>query len=144
MSDPPDRYCYKLSQKVRKRVLYALNQRQGDGMIGRFSREHLLDEVRQKALVKYGGLRQPAYMAASISDDPLIDHFFFCTDDDALEFIGWVLQYQRLSEQVVSELVNDINGIFEDESVGYEFTPRRSIPIDSRPGRGPWSRVQSY
>jgi len=92
----------------------------------------MLGEAAHKMAKKYGSLVAPAYIAAS-TNDPVLDHFFFCEDRMVLPFVeacfrsfhylgvhdgGGLLQFGGHAAGV-----EEINGILREQSIGYQFTP---------------------
>jgi hypothetical protein len=119
-SQPAARYTYSVPQKVRLRMMHTLRQHS--------SWPHndfgaMLDEVRELAYAKYGGLRASPYEAARSSDHPAIEHFTSCSDDVALDFIEMCFSTRSLGMGSAAEEAADaVNRIFEEEGIGYELT----------------------
>ena len=81
----------------------------------------LLHEVGEFLFKQYGSICQSSYDAARRSDDPTIEHFFCCNDEQALDFIEACFS-QRLyngKQQGVDEIIE----IFMEYHIGYELTP---------------------
>ncbi|MEX2310169.1 MAG: hypothetical protein WD738_21555 [Pirellulales bacterium] len=109
-----------LRDDVRRRIFYVMQQ-WADDLSSGTSFDKMLSEIGPKLLVKYGGLDGSMYEAARVSHNPIIDHFFLCSEQRALEFIeiafttmGWCGQQGT---------VDKINEIFLDSETGYELTP---------------------
>ena len=90
-AEPPERYSYTIPEKVRSRMLHTLQQH-GAGWIGGNHFKNMLGEVGQQLLAKRGGLRSSGYETARMSDHPVINHFFFCSDEEAIDFIELCFQ----------------------------------------------------
>ena len=96
------------------------------GGIGRF--DDLLQEVGQRLLREYGGLRASGYRAARRSDHPVIEHFFCCEDEEVLDFIEICFQsFQNSPRQGGVEIVN---AVFREDGIGYELSPWVETAID--------------
>jgi len=81
----------------------------------------LLLEVGKFLFKQYGVLRQSSFAAARHSDDPTIEHFFCCDDEQALDFIEVCFENRLYSGK--QEGVEEINEIFMEYGIGYELTP---------------------
>lgn len=130
-SAPPDRYRYDVPEKVRRRLLINLKQvcEQPHYLSRHIDFANLLHDVQQKALAKYGGLRLPGYEAAMIDGSPIISHFFYCKDEEVLDFLEFCFQVRDFAVQVemAKTAVEQINRIFEEEGIGYELTEPRLV-----------------
>jgi hypothetical protein len=129
-AEPPDRYAYVIPDKVRSRLMHTLQQhKDGWGMGGRYGFGTLLQEVGNQLLARKGSLRASGYEAARVSDDPVINHFFLCSDEEALDFIQICFQTDTMGgdNDGSQRLVAGFNRIFEEEGIGYELTPPASI-----------------
>jgi hypothetical protein len=133
-AEPPERYSYTIPEKVRSRMLHTLQQH-GAGWIGGNHFKNMLGEVGQQLLAKRGGLRSSGYETARMSDHPVINHFFFCSDEEAIDFIELCFQTQTIDGDTegAQRLVAVFNQIFEEEGIGYELTPR--AVVDLGPGK---------
>jgi hypothetical protein len=129
-AEPPDRYTYAIPEKVRSRMLHTLQQH-GAGWLGGNHFKNMLAEVGQRLLAKRGGLHSFGYEAARMSDDPVINHFFFASDDEVLDFIELCFQTQTIDgdPEGSDRLVAAFNQIFEEEGIGYELTRRAMVDI---------------
>jgi hypothetical protein len=86
--------------------------------------KNLIDEVGEQVVAKCGGLRAPHYEAARTSDHPVMEHFFSCRDEEALDFIEMCFRTRSLGLGNEAEpAAAAINRIFEEEGIGYELTP---------------------
>jgi len=125
----PDTFRYDIPHEVRSRILHAIQQI-ADGYMSTFQFGAMLDDVGKKLLVEYGGLRYPGYEAARTSNDPVIEHFFCCNDEQALDFIEFCfVAFHNPGQQGVDA----INGIFRDSAIGFELTPYVETTTD-KPG----------
>lgn len=125
----PDTFRYDLPHEVRSRILHAIQQI-ADGYMSTFQFGMMLDAVGKKLLLEYGGLCSPGYEAARVSNDPVIEHFFCCDDEKALDFIELCFEaFHNPGQQGVAA----INGILRDAAVGYELTPYVET-ITDKPG----------
>jgi len=69
---------------------------------------------------QYGYLSQSSYRAARRSDIPVIEHFFTCSDEQALDFIEACFQLNvHCGGQAA---VDEINEALRQEGIGYELT----------------------
>lgn len=79
-----------------------------------------LAEMEDLLCRQYGQLRASSYEAARRSDIPVVEHFYCCPDEHALDFIEACFQ---LSAQCGGQqAVDEINAAFRQEGVGYELT----------------------
>ena len=115
----PDTYRYNVPREVRSRILYVLQQNCG-GFGQPHTFESTLGEVGRKLQVAYGSLAASPYDAASMSDHPVIEHFFACRDDMALDFLEAL--FQTMGNAGGQRTVEAINDILQDSAVGYELT----------------------
>jgi hypothetical protein len=129
-AERPERYSYAIPEKVRSRILHNLQQH-GAGWIGGDHFQDILREVGQKLLAKHGSLRSSGYEAARKSDHPVINHFFFCDDEEVLDFLQLCFETQTLDRDMEGSqrLVATFNQIFEEEGIGYELTPPAMIDV---------------
>jgi len=127
----PESYRYDIPHDVRNRILYAIQGISND-MSNSFDFERMLDDVGQKLLVEYGGLAAPGYEAARVSNNPVIQHFFSCDDDMALDFLE--AAFQTIGHCGGQRTVEAINTIFRDSAIGYELTPF-VMKVSDRPGK---------
>lgn len=113
---PPSQLRYDVPEVVRSRVLAILDHHIGDERSMRI----FLSQMEDLLSRQYGHLRAPGYEAARQSSIPVIEHFHCCTHEEALDFIEACFQ---LSVQCGGQhAVDEINGAFRQEGVGYELT----------------------
>ncbi len=125
----PDTLRYDLPREVRSRVFHAIQQVMDSGTTA-VRPDLMLDEVGKKILVEYGSFRAPAWEAARSSNDPVIQHFFSASDEEALDFIRLCFEPFHNPGQTG---VDAINNIFRDAAIGYELTPYVQTVVD-KPG----------
>jgi hypothetical protein len=121
-----ERYDYRISERVRSRILHTLQQLDpgGHASFGHYSFGSLLEQVGQGILANQGAMRHSGYEAARMSPHPVIDHFFQCPDNEAVDFIELCFRTRGMLVDVISQAATaSINGIFEQEGVGYEVIP---------------------
>lgn len=120
----PDTYRYDLPEQVRWRILHTIK-----GLSERwqnsFDLGELFQQVQDHILQQYGGLYRPAYDAACVHNDPLLNHFLCCSDEMALDFIE--LCFRTRFGCGRQEGVEAINSVLHEEAVGYELTTWREI-----------------
>ncbi len=134
-TEPPDRYSYAIPEKVRSRMLHTLQQHNEGWMGGRhYDFITLLQEVGQQLLARKGSLRASAYETARTSDHPVINHFFVCSDEEALDFIELCFRADTMGGDSEGSrmAVAAFNRIFEEEGIGYELT--LPATVDNGPG----------
>jgi hypothetical protein len=122
---PLERYSYAFSEKVRLRIVHALRQHRDQWMTGgRFDFTMLLHEVGEMAIAKYGCLR-----TGPTDAHPVVAHFAGCSDEEVLEFIEMCFQANTMGHdsEGARAAVDRINRIFEEEALGYELTPPRTV-----------------
>lgn len=119
-SQQPDMFRYDVPNEVRSRILHNLRQL-ADDLESHVGFDNLLNKVGERLLSQYGGLRRPAYEAARQSNDPVIQHFFSCRDDEALDFVEVCIQVEPLG--IGNRFVDAVNTIFREDAIGYELSP---------------------
>ena len=127
----PKSYRYDLPGEVRSRILHALQQLRDD-FGSPFDFAQMLRQVGEKLLVKYGALCGPGFEAARVNDHPVIQHFFSCDHEKALDFIEFCFQVRGNCGK--QKGVDAINGVLQDAAIGYELTSFRTIDT-GRPGK---------
>lgn len=115
-----DTYVYSIAGNVRNRLLHTIRLSLDEQGGGNLSIGAVFDEMRDKILQRYGGFRQSAYDAARSSNDPVLEHFFSCSDEEVMDFLQmcfetrWHCGGQRTVEAV--------NRVLDEENIGYELT----------------------
>jgi len=117
---PPAKLGYELSEQVRTRILAVFQDHCGDpyGPQGGF--DGLLDEVGKHLFKEYGGLRAPSYVAARRTDNPVIEHFYCCEPDEAIDFIETC--FQCFIYRGGQRGVDEVNAVFREHAIGFELT----------------------
>ena len=113
--DPQLRGQYVLSPQVRNRILQVLSRFVQDYYRG------FLVEIQDLLVCEYGGMRQPYYEAARMSNEPAEEHFFKCCDAEAFDFLE--LAFRTRSYQGQNQGVEAINEILRECRMKYELTP---------------------
>ncbi len=115
-----DTYRYDIPESVRNRLFHTIRgclESCGPNL----SIGAVLDEMRDKILQRLGGFRQSSYEAARISNDPVEEHFFRCSDEELMDFLQMCFETRwHLGGQPTVEAINKV---LEEESIGYELTP---------------------
>jgi hypothetical protein len=83
--------------------------------------DQLLEDLGDKLAREYGGLVQSGYAAARVSDHPVIEHFFRCSDAQVIDFI--LMGFQSWHYRGKQRGVDELNRILRESAIGYEFTP---------------------
>lgn len=109
---------YELTPDVKARVLFAFEQH-CPNFKGGFSA--LMAQMESVVLRQYGHFVAPAFEALRRSRNYVEEHFFSCNPDQALDFVEAC--FQQSAYDGGQEGVDDINGIFREEGIGYELTP---------------------
>lgn len=118
-----DQYTYKISEKVRLRILYAVKAAcDRDPYL--LSMGKILFDVKDLLLQKHGHLRRMP-SGRSPTGHETSDHFVLCTDEEAAGMIP--LFFDTHCNAGGAPTVDAINAIFEEENIGYELTPIRQI-----------------
>ena len=113
---PPSQLSYDVPETMRSRILAILDHHIGNER----SMQAFLAEMEDLLCRQYGQLRASSYRAARRSDIPVVEHFYCCPDEQALDFIEACFQ---LSVQCGGQkAVDEINAVFRQEGVGYELT----------------------
>ncbi len=113
---PPTELLYDVPDLVRSRIAAILEHHVARGQAGVMfmnSLEGLLTRT-------YGGLAGPGYEAARQSDIPVIQHFFSCTDEQALDFIEACFSLNMSCGGQVT--IDEINAVLREEGIGYELS----------------------
>lgn len=82
--------------------------------------ERMLRDVGDVLFKQYGGLFQPSFEAARMSDHPVVEHFYCSDTDHALDFIE--ASFQVFNYNGGQAGVDAINNIFREHGIGFEFT----------------------
>lgn len=125
-SSPHPRYHYTLSDKVRSRIMHVFRQFDPGGQItfGHYRFESLLRDVGEAVAVTRGSLCASYYEAARVSNHPVVEHFFRCNDEEAVDFIELCLRYNGLLGDYAAKVIAEVlDQVFEEEGVGYEVIP---------------------
>jgi hypothetical protein len=130
---PTNQYRYDFPSEARSRFLYLMQNRLGKYNLGFGT---VLNEVGNFVLEKEGGLRRPAYEAARMSDDPVIQHFFSSDDFKALDFVQFCFSTEGNCGG--QEMVDAVNTVFDETGMGYELTPVVYAP-QTATNRRSWS-----
>lgn len=144
-SPQPDIYRYDIPENVRWRILHTMKDLP-ERLMHTFDLGEMFGQVQDKLLQQYGDLYRPAYDAACVHKDPLLNHFLCCPDEMALDFIEACFQTRSGCGQQAG--VDLINTIFQDEAIGYELTAWREIETDEpaklfgRPTGGKTFRIE--
>lgn len=113
---PPSQLRYDVPETMRSRILAILDHHIGNER----TMQAFLAEMEDLLCRQYGQLRASSYRAARRSDIPVVEHFYCCPDEHALDFIEACFQ---LSVQCGGQkAVDEINAVFRQEGVGYELT----------------------
>lgn len=116
-----DTYGYRIPEHVRSRLLHTIRLSLESHRGGNLSIGRVLDEMRDKILQRYGGFRCSAYEAARMNDDPVVEHFFRCSDEEVMDFLQMCFETQwHCGGQATVEA---INRVLDEENIGYELTP---------------------
>ena len=82
----------------------------------------MLQDVARQCYLAYGGIRRnPFGVYTNDQQKQILDHFLYCPDEEAIDFIEWCFQSQAY--QSYQEGVDIINGVLRQEGIGYEFSP---------------------
>lgn len=123
-SRQPDAFRYDVPEQIRWRILHTLK-----GLSERwptsFHLDEMLGEVGESLLKEYGGLYRPAYDAACLHNDPVLNHFLCGPDKMALDFIE--LCFRTRGGCGRQDGVEAINAVFHEEAIGFELTAWREI-----------------
>lgn len=123
-SPQADAYRHDFPERVRWRILHTLKvlSEQCQNM---FNLEEMFQQIEDLLLQQYGGLYRPAYDAACVHNDPLLNHFLCCSDEMALDFIEFC--FRTRSGGGRQDGVEAINAVLHEEAIGYELTAWREI-----------------
>lgn len=124
-SSPPEVLRYDIAFNIRSRILTVFRDHAYDSL-GAFSK--LLQDVGNVLLKQYGGLSSSHFRAARHSENPVIEHFFSCEDEYALDFIEAC--FRQPAYNGGQRGVDEINEIFHESGMGYELTPFVEHPIE--------------
>lgn len=114
----PTELRYDIPQDVRTRILVVFENNCHETNGGFVE---LLNNVGRKLIKEYGYIHQSAFRAARRSDNPIIEHFYLCEEEKALDFVE--LCFQQFNYSGGQEGVDEINEIFRETGSGYELTP---------------------
>lgn len=109
---------YNIQENVRTRILVILSEHTSE-VHGGF--DALLADVGKFLFKQYGNLFRSSFQAARRSDNPVIEHFYVCDTDHALDFIEAC--FQQTAYEGGQAGVDEINAIFNETGLGYNLTP---------------------
>jgi hypothetical protein len=114
----PSQYRYQFDERIRRRLFNTLaHSLENDPHA---SLDQVLLEVGKRIIRRYGGFRSSGYEAARISDDPVIEHFFYCRDEELMDFLVFCFETpMRCGGQ---KAVDAINEVLNDEYMAYQLT----------------------
>jgi len=138
--DPvPDTYRYSIREQVRSRLLHTIRlclDAQGSNNI---SISTVFEEMRDKLLQRYGDFRRPAHEAARVSNDPVVEHFFRCTDEEVMDFLEMCFETRwNFGRQ---QMVEALNRVLDEENTGFELSPYSETVSDGATLFGRYSRT---
>ena len=114
-----DTYEYEIPDHVRSRIIHTMRS-----ILAPLGEQRTLEWVfnamYDKLLQRYGHVQQPSYRILQVSDDPVEQHFFSCDADEALEFLE--MCFETDGHCGGQPTVAAINGIFQQEGIGYELS----------------------
>ncbi len=109
---------YGIPDEVRHRILLVLD----DAVVnasGNF--EWFLSQIGRLLLKRYGFLAQSGYVAARRSQNPVVEHFACCDEEQFLYLLEVCFEQDVLCGK--QNIVDEINKIFRQSGIGYHFTP---------------------
>ena len=124
-----DRYRYDIPQQVRSRLLHTIRIALASGNGGTVSIDDVLYEMRDKILQRYGEFRSSSYEAARMCDDPVVEHFFRCHDDEAVDFLQ--MCFETRWNCGGQKTVDAVNAVLDEAGIGYQLTPIREEPCET-------------
>lgn len=113
---PPTELRYDVPDLVRNRIVAVLEHHVGGGRAANM----FMNKLEGLLTRTYGGLARPGYEAVRQSDIPVIQHFFSCTDEQALDFIEACFRLNMSGGGQVA--VDEINAVLREEGIGYALT----------------------
>jgi hypothetical protein len=120
---------YDFPQEIRNRILHTIRiSIEADGNQN-LSVAEVLFEMRDKILQRYGAFRSSMYEAARVSNDPAIEHFFKCTDEEVVDFVQ--MCFETRWNCGGQKTVDAVNAVLDDAGIGYQLTPIRKEPCES-------------
>ena len=127
----PDVYRYDVPEKTRARLIYVVHDL-GRRTLNSHLYTQAFDEVANEIRKQHGGLLQSVYAAANVTDDPILNHFRFCSDELALDFIESLFRTTWGCEG--QQGVEAVNQVFREEGLGYELTDWKEVEIEDAAG----------
>jgi hypothetical protein len=128
---------YHFDETARRRLWFALQDMAHP--IGGFAQ--MMEEAAHNTVRKYGSLVAPGYRVLS-TNNPVMDHFFFCDDKHVLPFIEACFRSTHylgthdgkgvLQANGRAAGVEEINDILKEHGIGYRFTPFVETFTDKR------------
>ena len=113
-SAPKRQLLYHFDELIRSRLLTVLN-----GLVtGPFS--NFLSQLGFEIMKAYGYMAHSSFEAARASDDPVIEHFFRCDNEQVLDFLE--LAFRQSKYRRGQEGVDSINSVLQDSAIGYRFS----------------------
>lgn len=117
-NDPePDAYVYAIPDRVRTRLLVAIQDSLREGRNPHVSLQSALDEMEGMLMAELGELRT----SNRRGEHPVVDHFYCCPDEEVMDFFEMIFETQWACGGQLT--VAAINRVLEGENIGYELTP---------------------
>lgn len=123
-----DAFRYDFQHEVRSRILHTVSAQLESEEFNNYGFNDVIDEVGNKLKQRYGGLRRSGYEAARISNDPVIEHFFQCSDEEVMDFLQ--LCFETRWNFGRQPMVDALNRVLQEENIGYELTPYSEIETE--------------
>lgn len=114
-------YSYRIPEMVRRRLFHTLRQTLDTSDNQHLSLDHVFEEMSEKILQRYGGFKSSGFEAARRSDDPVVEHFFYCTDEELMDFLQMLFETRWCGGGQAT--VEALNRVLEEENIGFELTP---------------------
>jgi hypothetical protein len=107
---------YGIPDQVRLRIFLLLQDTVSESV----DIESFLAQVGRSIQRRYGYLSQSSYLAARRSENPIVEHFASCGEEQFLEFLELCFQHEVLCGN--QKAVDEINNIFRESWIGYYLT----------------------
>lgn len=120
-----DMYRYNIPVEVRNRLFQTIRLCLEHSANRSVNIQSVLQQMRDKIIQRYGTFCCSEYDALKVSDDPVIEHLFTCSDEQVMDFLQ--MCFETLWHLGGQHTVEALNQVLEEENIGYELTPYSEI-----------------
>ena len=113
-SSPHRTLIYIFQQQVRQRLLAVLEDHISK------PKDNFFNDLGHALVQTYGYLQRSSFEAARTSNNPVIEHYFRCSDEQVLDFFEAAFQNRQYNGG--QDGIDSLNNVLQDTGIGYRFT----------------------